>query len=58
MNRIRLILSVTAFLLAVGLGTGTVLLLRHANAAVAQDSSSDRITRESLITRTLNSTWS
>lgn len=45
MNRIRWIFSVTAFLLAVGLGTGVVLLLRHASAAVVQDSSSDRLTR-------------
>ena len=45
MNRIRWIFSVTAFLLAVGLGTGAVLLLRHASAAVLQDSSSGRLTR-------------
>ena len=46
MNRIRWILSVATFLLAVGLGTGTVLLFRHANAAVVvQDSSSERLTR-------------
>ena len=45
MNRIRWILSFTAFLLAIGLGTGTVLLLRHANAAVAQGSTSERLTR-------------
>ena len=44
MNRIRWILSILAFVLAIGLGTGTVLLLRHANAAVAQDSS-ERLTR-------------
>ena len=44
MNRIRWILSVTAFLLAIGLGTGTVLLLRQVNAAVTQDSS-ERLTR-------------
>jgi hypothetical protein len=37
MSRIRLILSVTAFVLAIVLGTGTVVLLRKANAAV-QDS--------------------
>ncbi|HEX7330692.1 MAG TPA: hypothetical protein VF290_04285 [Pyrinomonadaceae bacterium] len=46
MNRIRLALSITAFLLAIGLGTGTVLLLRHVNAAVAQDSTSERLTRK------------
>jgi hypothetical protein len=45
MNRIRWILSVATFLLAIGLGTGTVLLFRHANAAVAQDSVSERLTR-------------
>lgn len=45
MNRIRWIFSVTAFLLTVGLGTGTVFLLRHANAAAAQDSNQDRLTR-------------
>src|SRR5829696_6986671 len=33
MNRIRLIPSVTAFLFAIMLGTGTVLLLQHASAA-------------------------
>lgn len=43
MNRIRWILSIAAFLLAIGLGTGGVLLLRHASAAVQQDS--DRLTR-------------
>ena len=41
MNRIRWMISVTAFLLAVGLGTGTVLLFRQANAA--QDP--ERLTR-------------
>ena len=45
MNRIRWILSITAFLLAIGLGTGTVLLFRHADAAVPQDSTSERLTR-------------
>ena len=44
MKRIRLILSITAFLLAIVLGTGTVVLLRRADAAVLQDSTSDRIT--------------
>ncbi len=38
MNRIRWTLGVTTFLLALGLGTGTVLLLRHADAAPVQDS--------------------
>ena len=45
MNRIRLILSVLAFLLAIGLGTGTVLLFRQANAAAAQNPTSERLTR-------------
>jgi hypothetical protein len=45
MNRIRWILSVTAFLLAIGLGTGTVLLLRHVNAAVVQEPPSERLAR-------------
>ena len=45
MNRIRWIISITAFLLTVGLGTGTALLLRQANAAVAQERGSDRLTR-------------
>ena len=45
MNRIRLIVSVTAFLAAIVLGTGTVALIRRANAAVVQDSASERITR-------------
>jgi len=43
MNRIRWIVSVTAFLLTIALGTGTVLLLRQANAAVGQDP--ERLTR-------------
>ena len=43
MNRFRLLLGVTAFLLAVGLGTGMFALVRRANAAVVQDSSSERI---------------
>lgn len=43
MNRIRWILSITAFLLAIGLGTGTVLLLRRVNAAVPQEP--ERLTR-------------
>jgi hypothetical protein len=41
MNRIRLLLGVTAFLLAVVLGTGTFALIRRANAAGMQE---DRIT--------------
>ena len=45
MNRNRWIVSVTAFLLTIGLGSGTVLLLREANAAVAQEPGSDRLTR-------------
>ena len=43
MNRIRVILSVTAFLLTILLGTGTVVLLRGAHAAVPQDSTSERV---------------
>ena len=43
MNRIRAILSVTAFLLAILLGTGTVVLVRRAHAAVPQDSTSERV---------------
>ena len=45
MNRIRLLLGVTACLLAVVLGTGTFVLVRRASAAVVQDSTSDRITK-------------
>ena len=45
MTRIRLIVSVTAFLVAIVLGTGTVALIRRANAAVVQDSASERIIR-------------
>lgn len=44
MNRIRLLLSVTAFLLAVVLATGMFALVRRAGAAVVQDSTSERIT--------------
>ena len=44
MSRTRLILGFTVFLLAILLGTGTVALIRHASAAVPQDSSSRRIT--------------
>jgi hypothetical protein len=43
MSRIRLILGVTSFVLAIVLGTGTVVLLRKANAAV-QDSPTGRVT--------------
>lgn len=42
MNRIRLLLGCIAFLLALGLGTGTVALLRHASAAVVQDPTTER----------------
>ena len=42
MNRIRLLLGCIAFLLALGLGTGTVVLLRHASAAVVQDPTTER----------------
>ena len=42
MNRFRLILSVTAFVLAIGLGTGAVLMIRDANASVVQDPKQDR----------------
>jgi len=45
MNRIRLILSFAAFLVAILLGTGTVLLLRHASAAAVPDPSQERLTR-------------
>ena len=42
MSRMRLILSVTAFLLAIALGTGAVVLLRKASAA-GQDSKEGRV---------------
>jgi hypothetical protein len=45
MNRIRLFLSVSAFVLAVVLGTGAVLLLRPVDAAAVQNSPPDRLTR-------------
>ncbi len=45
MNRIRLVLSLAAFLVAILLGTGTVLLLRHANAAAAPNTPQDRLTK-------------
>ena len=43
MFSIRLILGIAAFLLAIALGTGTVVVLRNASAA-EQDSSTDRMT--------------
>lgn len=43
MNGIRWILGITAFLLTIGLGTGTVFVLRHANAATPQ--TPERLTR-------------
>jgi hypothetical protein len=45
MNRIRLILSPAAFLMAILLGTGTVLFLRHVNAAALPNPPQDRLTR-------------
>ena len=45
MNRIRLILSLASFLVAILLGTGTVVLLRHANAAAAPNTPQDRVTK-------------
>src|SRR5690349_19763984 len=45
MNRIRLVLSLAAFLIAISLGTGTVFLLRHANAAALPNTPQDRLTR-------------
>ena len=45
MNRIRLILSLAAFLVAISLGTGTVLLLRHADAAAVPTPPQDRLTK-------------
>jgi hypothetical protein len=44
MRRIRLILSLAAFLFTITLGTGGVLLLQHTRAAAAQDSS-ERVVR-------------
>ena len=43
MSQIRSVLSVTAFVVAIVLGTGTIVLLRKADAAV-QDSTTGRIT--------------
>lgn len=45
MNRIRLILSLASFLVAILLGTGTVFLLRHANAASVPNTSQDRVAK-------------
>ena len=45
MNRIRVVLSLAAFLIAILLGTGTLLLLRHANAATLPNPPQDRLTR-------------
>jgi hypothetical protein len=48
MNRIRLILSLAAFLVAILLGTGTFLLLRHASAAtvtIPPPQPQDRVTK-------------
>jgi hypothetical protein len=45
MNRIRLILSLAAFFIAIVLGTGTVLLLRQTNVVAAQDLSNERLTK-------------
>ena len=45
MNRMRLILSLTAFLTAILLGTGTVFLLRHADAAAVPTPPQDRLTK-------------
>jgi hypothetical protein len=45
MNRIRLILSLAAFIVAILLGTGTVVLLRHASAAALPVPPQDRVTK-------------
>jgi hypothetical protein len=45
MNRIRLILSLAAFLVAISVGTGTVFLLRHASAAPVPTPPQDRVTK-------------
>ena len=45
MNRIRLTLSLAAFLVAILLGTGTVLLLRQASAAPVPTPPQDRVTK-------------
>ena len=43
MNRMRLLLGIAVFLWAIIIGTGTVVLIRRANAAQVQGSSSDRV---------------
>ena len=45
MSRIRLILSLAAFLFTIVVGTGTVLLLRHAHAAAVVQNSPERAIR-------------
>src|ERR1044072_1822298 len=45
MNRIRLTLSLAAFLVAILLGTGTVFVLRHASAAPVPTPPQDRVTK-------------
>ena len=45
MNRIRLILSLAAFLVAILLGTGTFVLLRHAYAAAVPTPPQDRVVK-------------
>ena len=45
MNRIRLILSLAAFLVAILLGTGTVLLLRHVSAASVPNPPQNRVVK-------------
>ena len=45
MNRIRLLLSFAAFLVAILLGTGTVFLLRQTNAAAAPNLPQERVTK-------------
>ena len=45
MSRIRLILSLAAFLFTIVVGTGAVLLLRHAHAAVVVQNSPERAIR-------------
>ena len=45
MNRIRLILSLAAFLIAILLGTGTFFFLRHASAAAVPIPPQERVTK-------------